>query len=388
MSEEFLKGHLISFYENNEEETDLHLAHQKLKEFESVEAMCLSINIDMSSVSVNSKSLSQEDEASTKKPAIHVCKYCGKKFVRQISLNHHLSRCTKLPTDENSDESDPRNEVELLCTRCNSVFNSPEDLIRHRETTHNAKCPNEDGTVEYFCAHCNLQCPSQAKLYSHLQTHRDHKKNPKNEVYKDLMTVDTATKKWICNICQKPYSNKSNLRRHISLHDLDERKEFKCPFCSRVFQYQRYLQHHIAYMHKPQEEKEHECCICGLTCTTKSSLKRHMMLHTGELENSKIFECEKCHKKFKYKKELETHLQYHLDERPYPCDKCNYRARTYFNLMHHFGTHLCPKRKRNWSKQSDEKEVKMAKIDKEETTEIEKVTDAENQPNDSGTSVQ
>lgn len=384
MGERFLKDHLVTFYNNVTEKATECMSHQKLKEISNVDELSENIRLHMYSVEYGSSGKKssksqQSDDLKGKKKAKRLykkcsceCKHCGKTFVNKNRLRSHLIGCLHCPDNERNIISDDdvdeeplkkKNDVELPCTRCNRVFDSAEDLIKHRETTHNTKCPNEDDNTEYFCAHCNKQCPSQAKLYSHLQTHRYNKRERKKDEYESWMTINKETNEWVCNICEKSYSNKSNLRRHISLHDINERKDYKCPFCSRVFQYQRYLQHHIGYMHKSKEEKEHECFVCGLTCTTKSSLKRHMMLHTGDLERTKVFECDTCHKKFKYKKELENHIQYHLDERPYPCDKCDYRARTYFNLMNHSGIHLHPKkRKRKISSESTEQ--KAAKIEK------------------------
>ena len=85
----------------------------------------------------------------------------------------------------------------------------------------------------------------------------------KNNVYCNKMMEDEYTGHWICKICNKAFSTKCNLTRYITLHDESEKKDHHCPFCNRVFQYRRYLQHHIMYMHKSKEEKKHFCVQCG-----------------------------------------------------------------------------------------------------------------------------
>ncbi|XP_052067907.1 zinc finger protein 567-like [Mytilus californianus] len=228
--------------------------------------------------------------------------------------------------------------IEMTCQRCGKICDSLKEYIDHIDTSHNSK-PNEiNSDAEFICAHCNTSFDSQSKLYSHLKGHKESKKQQSNlEKYKDKMMYNNETGQWGCTICKKSLSNKTNLLRHISLHDENLNESHVCPFCNRMFKYHRYLMHHITYMHNGQEKEE--CLICHAKFTKKTSLQRHMDLHTGESVQKKILKCEVCGKRFKGGKELMVHTRIHTGERPFPCDKCHYKAINLWNLKRHLVTH-------------------------------------------------
>ncbi|CAC5360939.1 PRDM5 [Mytilus coruscus] len=249
-------------------------------------------------------------------------------------------------------------KIEMTCRRCGKICDSLKEYIDHIDTSHNSK-PNEiNSDAEFICAHCNTSFDSQAMLYSHLKGHKESRKKPSNlEKYKDKMMYNSDTGQWGCSICKKSLSNKTNLLRHISLHDEDLNESHVCPFCNRIFKYHRYLMHHITYMHNGLEKEE--CLICHAKFTKKTSLQRHLELHTGESVQKKILKCEVCGKKFKGGKELTIHTRIHTGERPFPCDKCHYKAINLWNLKRHLVTHeKGRKRKRSKKDIIDEEENK------------------------------
>ncbi|GLH16048.1 Zinc finger protein 658, partial [Gryllus bimaculatus] len=62
----------------------------------------------------------------------------------------------------------------------------------------------------------------------------------------------------------------------------------------------------------------HECSICQKSFTTKGSLERHMLIHSGE----RPYECSVCRKGFAQRIQLVTHMRMHSGERPYECSVC------------------------------------------------------------------
>ncbi|XP_068106534.1 histone-lysine N-methyltransferase PRDM9-like [Hyperolius riggenbachi] len=69
------------------------------------------------------------------------------------------------------------------------------------------------------------------------------------------------------------------------------------------------------------------CEVCGKVLMNKSSLERHLMIHTGQ----RPFSCSECGKTFSCKNHLNTHKRTHTGERPYRCEEC---GRRFFNHQH------------------------------------------------------
>lgn len=68
-----------------------------------------------------------------------------------------------------------------------------------------------------------------------------------------------------------------------------------------------------------QNKKQFECTLCSKILSTKDSLKKHSMLHTGE----KPYECVLCSKHFISKNSMITHMEIHTREPPVCCSVCN-----------------------------------------------------------------
>ncbi|CAN7985104.1 unnamed protein product [Ixodes hexagonus] len=73
------------------------------------------------------------------------------------------------------------------------------------------------------------------------------------------------------------------------------------------------------------------CTKCRKIYKNRSSLKKHMMTHTGE----RNFECEKCHRKFRFKSVLQVHMKTHSREFPHECTKCPRKYATEQQLKKH-----------------------------------------------------
>ena len=68
-------------------------------------------------------------------------------------------------------------------------------------------------------------------------------------------------------------------------------------------------------------------------CVAKQqySLTVHKRVHKGE----KPFKCDKCDYKARDRRTLTTHISLHTDKRPFECDQCVYKAKSRENLKTH-----------------------------------------------------
>ena len=61
-----------------------------------------------------------------------------------------------------------------------------------------------------------------------------------------------------------------------------------------------------------------QCTSCLKSFSTNQTLKRHEMIHLGEVP----FECKTCKKRFRYTYHLKSHERIHTGEKPYKCKTC------------------------------------------------------------------
>ena len=136
------------------------------------------------------------------------------------------------------------------------------------------------------------------------------------------MRVHSGEKPYVCKHCSRAFSDKSNLKRHLKTHpnknssksqknegkdgtlanteqdtQEDESKLillpmlYKCEHCQRDFTLKSNL---IKHMRLHTGEKPYSCSKCNKAFAQKSNMTRHMRFHLSE----KTFECEKCRQVF------------------------------------------------------------------------------------------
>ena len=105
-----------------------------------------------------------------------------------------------------------------------------------------------------------------------------------------------------CEHCGYQTNNKSSLTRHLRLHT---------------------------------GEKPYVCEHCGYSASQKVHLMTHLRVHTGE----KPYACEHCAYRTSDKSSLTTHVWVHTGEQPYACEHCEYRTGTKSHLVRHMRVH-------------------------------------------------
>ncbi|XP_065583779.1 zinc finger protein 664-like, partial [Artemia franciscana] len=166
------------------------------------------------------------------------------------------------------------------------------------------------------------------KIYMNSSLH-----GKKHKTVKRLKKVHLKIKQYICDVCNKSFSQSNNLITHQRVHT--DEKLFKCDICEKTFSQSSSLIYHKR-LHTG--EKPFKCDLCGKTFSVSSSLINHKRLHTGE----KPFKCNTCEKTFSLSSSLINHKRLHTGEKLFKCDVCGKTFSVSNNLITHQRMHNDP----------------------------------------------
>lgn len=125
-------------------------------------------------------------------------------------------------------------------------------------------------------------------------------------------------KKYLCDLCGAPNKNKSSLARHLKVHS--DEKPHQCTQCNKSYKTACHLKSHIRNTHL--NIRSYVCSVCGVGFFNARILSNHQRTHTGE----KPFICEICEKAFSFKAGLYLHMQAHHIPKPIKLPKYDLTA--------------------------------------------------------------
>ncbi|XP_061775399.1 zinc finger protein 271-like [Nerophis ophidion] len=204
---------------------------------------------------------------------------------------------------------------------------SKDDMSCHTDNTH------------WECSQCDKTFSAKAFLIRHMRRHTGEKPFAclvcnKRFSRQDYLTrhirTHTGEKPYSCSICNKGFHDVSALVNHTRIHTGE--KPFICLVCGKSFTYKTQLTSH---MKTHTGQKPFSCSICNKDFRQSSALVRHMRGHTGE----KPFGCSVCGQRFSQSQSLKTHIRAHTGEKPFPCSVCGKRFTRNTNLMAHTRRH-------------------------------------------------
>ncbi|XP_075157437.1 zinc finger Y-chromosomal protein 2-like [Haematobia irritans] len=342
---------------------------------------------------------------------------CAKKSISS-TRRVPLIRSKKQLCDDNTENSNVDIDAiiaqwkpELECAFCTATATTFNLLRLHYRNEH----PNE----KCYATCCGRKFAKRCGIYEHIQVHLDpntfrcnvcgkcstSSRNLSKHI-RELHTDEGKKRPFQCQVCQKHFQNKTNLRTHMETH-LEVKEEHMCRDCGKGFSTEQRRKVHERTVHNVDrvcEEcgkivhgiyalkrhlQEHAglvkqkwpCDLCETELHSHSGLKRHKLLRhndgstayvcsdCGKISPSRTalyshkrlvhmmerkYKCEICGKSFKFSHNLKEHLAWHTNTDLYQCPHCPKTFKMKANMQRH--------RKRDhqkeWSESGDKKHIR------------------------------
>ncbi|PSN53365.1 hypothetical protein C0J52_03806 [Blattella germanica] len=235
---------------------------------------------------------------------------------------------------ENCSKNESCSTKQWKCQKCKYNASSWGEYIQHLQS----HC-----LESLYCAHCNKEFNTKAKLKQHLYSHAQENKSficeycgkgfPFNQKLKiHLLTHGEGETMFECKECGKKLGTKGSYELHCSSH---AEASYLCEICGKSLKYIRSLRVHQSQHIIPKAAKLINCIICGKGFPNRTLLGEHMYTHT----NNHPFKCPHCNKSFQKRSEATEHLAVHGSVHPHKCPECGKGFNRLGNMKAHVQKH-------------------------------------------------
>ncbi|XP_058835292.1 zinc finger protein 600-like [Topomyia yanbarensis] len=320
------KNEYVEYYnvEYIEDDTQQKISHESKQQDESLTEFLDEI------VEETEESIAEQSEVTLNhprlppktKPKIRMlqCRYCTYRTTSKNMFQNHVDRHEK-PDDDNP--------WKCSFAKCNAVYPTKEDLLKHKKEIHS----------KYVCDICGMVLKHKYTLEVHLRRHTGESKYPcqycstsyftSNELKLHMTVVHLSVTDFHCNVCGLAFKSKKSLALHEKTHS--GLRGFKCDECTMSFKTSAHLRRHHNTVHRAIK-------FCCTMCPTSYGRKDKLRMHIEKAHNIQTyFPCDICMKSFTSAEDLSEHEQHHRHPRDLECAICLVA----FTSRKEFDDHLC-----------------------------------------------
>ncbi|XP_063836963.1 zinc finger protein 184-like isoform X11 [Ostrinia nubilalis] len=199
------------------------------------------------------------------------------------------------------------------CILCDQKFSCFIPLSRHMGTHY----------YQYICDICGFRCETIGGMSTHIKLQHSHKHMcrqckvvfPTAQAKIEHIRISKNCMPYTCKLCKERFLYWELCQHHMEQVHGVPKPEFRCTECKAVFVKRMQLYKHF----KSEHTDDHKCPYCERKFTYNSSLKEHVLSHTGQ----RPLVCPVCDKTFARGKAFRLHLAIHDDSKKAKCTQCN-----------------------------------------------------------------
>ncbi|XP_023949140.2 PR domain zinc finger protein 5 isoform X1 [Bicyclus anynana] len=227
----------------------------------------------------------------------HACRRCGEVLRPRARRKHPCASGT------------PPQQV--ACHLCGNLLKDANGLQQHLKRVH----ANKVSARRYACNVCGDSYTRQGALRTHMIKHINRKfpcelcarsYSSPYTLAQHKRTHHAAPLTHHCDTCGAGYGSRKSLLAHMRNTSNHSTTTYECPICSRVCPNQKSLASHIQCVHSSR--KDYACALCPARYTSRKSLVRHALAHTGRAP-ARVVVCHLCGNHFKDNSKLNRHIR-------------------------------------------------------------------------------
>jgi hypothetical protein len=212
------------------------------------------------------------------------------------------SEGVKLETQEHELSLNTTKKKKFQCTICLKNFSTKGIVIQHISRAHPLHFK------KIYAKAAVKQDISKVHEGEKLENQdQDLSPNTTEENKFQYSSVHQEKKEFKCSTCFKLFPTKTNLKRHIALVH-EKAKLFKCGYCTSSFGTKFDCKSHVAKVHITKAHDNKQQFQCGY-CPSRFGTKNECIKHVAKIhEKNKPNQCPNCPARFEYSGELYNHL--------------------------------------------------------------------------------
>jgi len=225
------------------------------------------------------------------------CSFCNRSFPEKKLIFRHLNvfHHSEIKSTSDFKETNPNQHQVFDCKNriCRKIYGIKRESEWCRECIELSKLPKKPRRLKKVTKqvlkpqHAYKICPECGLSVFDLKSH---------------LNIKHYGEKQICSQCNKELPCLSSLQEHIKrVHE-----KVPCPQCGEMFAI-TLMKRHTESKHTPNNQKKHQCEICGKGFAAKQNFEDHKNIHTGE----KPYKCKQCTTSFASKANLLMHERSH-----------------------------------------------------------------------------